>query len=216
METEHPRDERGTHRTHCCIRHGCKYGDEDCPVADGTVWQEYACEYCISFDPNATGPLPLKRTPYTEKASPEERVFLAQYDAKDYPIITTTVDVVALDHAGGETRVLLVKRKNFPYKDRWALPGGFVDQNEDTATAAAREIEEEAGLRVGNLSFLCVADKPDRDPRGRTISLVYKANSAQGDPYAGDDAVEAAWFELSDALYLPLAFDHNEILKRVL
>lgn len=153
---------------------------------------------------------------YYQSASPEERAFLDAYDAKDYEVISVTVDVVALDHAGGETRVLLVKRKNFPYKDRWALPGGYVEIYEDTATAAKREVEEEAGLRVGQMSFLCVADKPDRDPRGRTISIVYKANSAQGEPYAGDDAVEAEWFSLSDALYLPLAFDHNEILQKVL
>lgn len=149
--------------------------------------------------------------------SREECDFLNKYDPRKFPVITTTVDVVITrwvsnpEATGGHWDVVLIKRKNFPFKDRWALPGGFVDHDENTKAAARREVKEEAGLDLLSLRFLGVADKPDRDPRGRTISIVYEAE-AKGEPFAGDDAVEAAWFRMDDALSLTLAFDHNEIL----
>jgi 8-oxo-dGTP diphosphatase len=83
-----------------------------------------------------------------------------------------TVDVVALATGSGAPRLLLIERRNQPFGGRWALPGGFVDQGEQVAQAAQRELAEEAGLEVDALELLGVYDTPDRDPRGWTVSVV--------------------------------------------
>ena len=95
----------------------------------------------------------------------------------------------------------------------WALPGGFVEIDEDLHAGALRELEEETGLKSIALAQFKTYGTPGRDPRGRTISVVYYGlltNESQKIE-AGDDAAEASWFELNE---LPeLAFDHEEILK---
>jgi 8-oxo-dGTP diphosphatase len=109
--------------------------------------------------------------------------------------------------------VLLVKRLNEPFKDMWALPGGFLDMNETTEKCAARELFEETGMVANNLTFFMVADKVDRDPRGRVVGIVYCGDAdPKAAPVASDDAKEVKFFNLND---LPeLAFDHAEILKK--
>ena len=121
-----------------------------------------------------------------------------------------TVDVAAL--TGGPTpRVLLVQRAHPPFAGEWALPGGFVDEGERVAYAAARELAEETGLKLGSLSLLGVYDTPGRDPRGWTVSITYLAKLPTQTPVTGgDDAREARWF---GADTLPkLAFDHATII----
>ena len=121
-----------------------------------------------------------------------------------------TVDVAAL--TGGPTpRVLLVQRAHPPFAGEWALPGGFVDEGERVAHAAARELAEETGLKLGSLSLLGVYDTPGRDPRGWTVSVTYIAKLPTQTPVTGgDDAREARWF---GADTLPkLAFDHATII----
>ena len=95
----------------------------------------------------------------------------------------------------------------------WALPGGFVEIDEDLEAGANRELEEETGLKNIALTQFKTYGTPGRDPRGRTISVVYYGFLTNKSPKieAGDDAAEASWFDLND---LPeLAFDHEEILK---
>ena len=107
---------------------------------------------------------------------------------------------------------VLVKRKNDPFKDLWALPGGCVEQDEELAEAAKRELQEETGLIVEKNEQIGTFGKPGRDPRGRTISIVYLSLiHGEEQLHADDDAAEAEWFEIDN---LPeLAFDHAEIVK---
>ena len=110
-----------------------------------------------------------------------------------------------------ENTILLIKRKNPPFKDIWALPGGFVEYGETTENAVKREMEEETGLKTKIRSLIGVYSDPKRDPRGHTISVVYHLEKEQGDAVAGDDAAELQFFDLDN---LPmLSFDHEKIIK---
>src|SRR6266545_4614946 len=131
----------------------------------------------------------------------------------DYPRPALTVDVAIVTREA-RPRVLLIRRKKDPFAGSWALPGGFVDENERLADAARRELEEETGVMVADLEQLYTAGDPGRDPRGWTVSVVYLAqiNATDAKPVAADDAEEVGWFPLDD---LPvLAFDHAMILAR--
>jgi 8-oxo-dGTP diphosphatase len=121
-----------------------------------------------------------------------------------------TVDVVVLAGAPA-TSVLLVQRSNDPFAGRWALPGGFVDEEERVLAAARRELLEETGVEAGELRLLGVYDEPGRDPRGWSVSLVWLMRSAtELEAAGGDDAGDARWFALGE---LPeLAFDHALIV----
>jgi 8-oxo-dGTP diphosphatase len=131
----------------------------------------------------------------------------------DYHRPMLTADVVVLAGASENARVLLIQRGNPPFAGSWALPGGFVEQGEQVAEAAPRELAEETGLRVdaGALELLGVYDTPGRDPRGWTASVVYIARVPGESAVAGaDDASDARWFPVEE---LPeLAFDHALIL----
>ncbi len=130
----------------------------------------------------------------------------------EYPRPAVTVDILLLYKENNKYEILLIKRKNEPYKNRWAMPGGFVDENEDLLVAAKRELIEETGILTENIIQLVTVGTPGRDPRGHTISVVYGAFIEQKTiPNAGDDADEANWFDIDN---LPeLAFDHLEILE---
>jgi 8-oxo-dGTP diphosphatase len=145
--------------------------------------------------------------------SDEEAKFLAEYDPAKYPVTMLTVDTIITRHGHNGFEVVLIKRKNFPYKDHWALPGGFMDSDERAEDAARREVIEEAGMDLERLSFFTVADNPDRDPRGRAVSMVFMAES-DGEPFAGDDAVEARWFSMGQVQLMRLAFDHNVLVAQ--
>lgn len=169
-----------------------------------------------------------------------ETEFLANYDPREFPPVAVTVDVVALTIRDGQLHVLLVRRGTAPYEGAWALPGGFVQPDEDLAAAAARELAEETGLdtRAGHsadldrvyLEQLASYGAPDRDPRMRVVSVAYLAFAPElPDPAAGSDAAAADWVPVA-ALGLPeqpdpdrqvrqrpgtsrrLAFDHARIL----
>ncbi len=132
-----------------------------------------------------------------------------------FPRPMLTVDVIVLAGTGKDKRVLLIQRGNPPFRDSWAIPGGFVEEGEQVVDAAPRELAEETGLRVGELELLGVYDTPGRDPRGWTVSVVYLARVSSESEVAGaDDARDARWF---DAGTLPeLAFDHALILADAL
>ncbi|MEV7681413.1 NUDIX hydrolase [Streptomyces sp. NPDC088341] len=127
--------------------------------------------------------------------------------------IRFTADVILLTDDG---QIALVERRWDPFKGRHALPGGHVDKKETNRAAASRELFEEAGVQVApaDLVRLDVFDEPDRDPRGRYVTVVYLARVPAGTVLkAGTDARTATWWPLTS---LPaLAFDHAEILETV-
>ena len=130
----------------------------------------------------------------------------------NYPKPSVTVDTIIFALEGGQLYVLLIQRKNEPFKDKWAFPGGFVDIDEPIETAAHRELQEETGLTGIKLEqFRCYGD-PGRDPRGRTITVSYiTLLPAISRKIKGtDDAADAQWFSVKA---LPeLAFDHDKVM----
>ncbi|MBB5958421.1 8-oxo-dGTP diphosphatase [Saccharothrix tamanrassetensis] len=131
--------------------------------------------------------------------------------------ITTDVLLFARDDAG-QWRVLLIERGHDPFAGRWALPGGYVDPHETFAAAAVRELHEETGVAFEEWSLdqVGVYDTPDRDPRGRVMSVAFAAvldhmPAAVG----GDDARQARWWPVAEVMstdFGALAFDHDQIL----
>ncbi len=127
-----------------------------------------------------------------------------------------TADAVVLAKLKGKLRVLLVKRKNPPYQGCWALPGGYVNQNEQALEAAKRELAEETNLTRVKLKPIGFFDTPGRDPRGWTVSVIHlgfvdPAKLKLARP--GDDACEVAFLSLQTRA--GLAFDHGRILRYV-
>lgn len=106
--------------------------------------------------------------------------------------------------------ILLIKRKNQPFKGMWALPGGFVEYGETVEEAILREVKEETGMDAKIKRLLGVYSRPDRDPRGHVISIVFLLD-AEGKLIAGDDAGDARFFRIDNLP--PLAFDHAEIIR---
>lgn len=130
----------------------------------------------------------------------------------EYPRPAVTLDVVVVAGTEGPPLVLLIRRGRAPFKDQWALPGGFLDMEEDLMDGALRELKEETGLSLSGLVQFATYGSPGRDPRGRTVSVVYSCRlpGPPPDVLGGDDAAQAAWFPWDK---LPsLAFDHDRIL----
>lgn len=111
-----------------------------------------------------------------------------------------------------DLQILLIKRKYEPFKDTWALPGGYVKENETLEEAVIREATEEAGIMdKPYLEQLYTFGNVYRDPRGRTVSVAYYGLMNTTTLHASTDALEAKWFSIN---YLPnLAFDHKEIIE---
>jgi 8-oxo-dGTP diphosphatase len=117
------------------------------------------------------------------------------------------VDCVVIDARGW---LLLVRRRNPPFKGQHALPGGFVDIGETVEDACRRELKEETGVSAGRLRLIGVYSDPRRDPRGHSCSVAFLARVGRARAKAGDDAAAAEWVEhWSQA---PLAFDHAKIV----
>ncbi|WP_373058265.1 NUDIX domain-containing protein [Zunongwangia sp. H14] len=125
--------------------------------------------------------------------------------------IAITVDSVVLCNVENLFKVLLVKRKNDPFKGQWALPGGFMEDGEELEAAAKRELKEETGVEIKSMEQIKAFGRPGRDPRGRMISIAFLSRIfCEEELKPGDDAGDAQWFELDK---LPdLAFDHQEII----
>lgn len=108
--------------------------------------------------------------------------------------------------------ILLIQRGKEPFIGCWALPGGFVEMDEDLDIAARRELREETDVQTGELIQVGAFGDPRRDPRGRNISIAYAAVASEAiTPVAGDDAVHAAVFALANLP--PLAFDHDRLIR---
>jgi 8-oxo-dGTP diphosphatase len=158
-----------------------------------------------------------------------EAQFLAAYDPSKYPRVAVTVDVVLLTVRAGRLSVLLVQRDGHPYRGHWALPGGFVEPDDDLDDAARRELAEETGVLVaggghglGHVEQLRSYGAPDRDPRMRVVSVAYVGFTAHNESQliAGSDAADARFWAVDDLAIegiggddgVPLAFDHAHIV----
>lgn len=118
-----------------------------------------------------------------------------------------TVDGVIIDN----NKILLIRRKNEPFKGKWSLPGGFVDYGETVENAVIREMMEETNLLVKIKGLVGVYSSPDRDPRGHTVTVAFMMSIISGEAKGGDDADDAKFFELEK---LPeLSFDHEKIIN---
>ncbi|HXV45017.1 MAG TPA: NUDIX domain-containing protein [Anaerolineae bacterium] len=140
------------------------------------------------------------------------------YDVTKYERPSVTVDVVIFSILDEELKVLLIKRKIWPYEGMWAIPGGFVKMDESLETAAYRELAEETGVTSEDvyLEQLYTFGQPDRDPRTRVITVAYFAlvSADKISAQAATDAEDVAWFSV---YRLPsLAFDHADILNYAL
>lgn len=112
------------------------------------------------------------------------------------------------------SKLLLIRRGNPPFKNTWALPGGFVEYGETVERAVRREVREETCLDTSIRRLVGVYSDPDRDPRGHTVSVVFLLTVESGSPQGGDDAAEARWFDI--AALPELAFDHAKIIRDAL
>ena len=131
----------------------------------------------------------------------------------EYPRPMLTADCVVTR----DNKVLLVRRGNEPFRDCWALPGGFMEMDETIEHCAVRELQEETALQVAesDLRLIGVYSAPGRDPRGRTVTAAYAVQvPADTSAIAGDDAAEVRWWSLDELP--PLAFDHAQIINDAL
>lgn len=126
--------------------------------------------------------------------------------------IKLSVDAVVFGYEDGKLSILLVRRKYEPFKGKWAIPGGFVLENESLEEAVERELYEETGVKINYLEQLFTFGNPKRDPRGRVVSVAYfgLVRSNVFKLSASTDAEQVNWFEIDK---LPkLSFDHKEII----
>jgi 8-oxo-dGTP diphosphatase len=123
-----------------------------------------------------------------------------------------TVDVIVEQNS----RILMIRRKNDPYKGCLALPGGFVDEGERIEDAARREANEETSLNIHLVDILGVYSDPKRDPRGHLISTTFvgivPTDNLSVEASAQDDASEVEWIKLEAIDKSNIAFDHKKIL----
>lgn len=132
----------------------------------------------------------------------------------EYPHPAVTTDCCIFSFHGGTLSVLLIRRGIDPYKDSWALPGGFMRIDETAEQCALRELREETSYKAERLTQFHAYTSIGRDPRERVITIAYYALVKQGYVHGGDDANDARWFPIDN---LPeLAFDHSEILAGAL
>lgn len=127
--------------------------------------------------------------------------------------IAITTDTAIFYLEGKNINILLVQRKGDPFKGKWALPGGFLEEQEPLEAGAKRELQEETSLEIDQLNQLRAFGTPGRDPRGRTITVAFWGETSSREEVRGaDDAADARWFRLED---LPeLAFDHKKIIQQ--
>ena len=128
----------------------------------------------------------------------------------DYKIPSLTADIFIFDD---DFNFILIKRLNDPYKDCWALPGGFVEYGESVETAAIREAKEETSIDVELIDLVNVYSKPDRDPRGHTVTVAYTAKGDLDSMKADSDAKDIGIFNINDLDNINIAFDHAQIIK---
>ncbi|MFX0098183.1 MAG: NUDIX domain-containing protein [Candidatus Hodarchaeota archaeon] len=122
-------------------------------------------------------------------------------------------DAIIVDEIEGEKQIVLIKRKNPPFQEARALPGGILDPDESVEQCCIREAKEETSLDVEITKLVGVYSEPGRDPRGRTISVTYLCKPVGGKLKAMDDAADAKWFKVARLKELTFAFDHDKMLE---
>ena len=122
---------------------------------------------------------------------------------------TPTVDVILQR----DSKVLMIRRRKDPFKDRLALPGGFVNEGETAEDAMRREAIEETSLEVEPVDILGVYSDPKRDPRKHILTVVFIGIIVGGTEKAGDDAASIEWVKIPDIQPQQIAFDHAQILR---
>ena len=127
-----------------------------------------------------------------------------------------TSDAIALKKIDGKEHILLIERGRDPFKGELAVPGGFIDYDEDPADAAVRELEEECGIKGFDPQLVCAPGKTGIIPGYHVIELVYWVEIPENaEVKAGDDAASAKWYPLAEILAKErLAFDHLDIIKK--
>lgn len=131
-----------------------------------------------------------------------------------YPHPAVTTDCVIFGFDGMKLNVLLIERGVYPYKGRWAFPGGFLNMDESADEGARRELKEETNLSAAYVEQFGTFSDPNRDPRERVITIAYFALVKLQDVKGGDDAAKAQWFPMDQ---IPqLAFDHDRILRKAM
>lgn len=152
-----------------------------------------------------------QKNPYIWQSKLNFKNYTMSYTYK-YPMPSVTADILVLRRTGVSSQILLIKRRNDPFKDCWAFPGGFTEEGETLEQSASRELMEETGIDCQFLSQFKAFGDPGRDPRGRTVTIVFYVYVDEDTEFhPADDAKEAAWFDLNN---LPaLAFDHAKILE---
>lgn len=132
----------------------------------------------------------------------------------EWPRPMVTVDAVVFAVLPGKTEVLLIERGREPFKGQWAVPGGFVEMDEELEDAVARELAEETGLTAVRLEQMHTFGRCGRDPRGRQISIAFMGIISEGQHRvrAGDDAARVKWFNV-EQLPENMAFDHDEMVR---
>lgn len=140
----------------------------------------------------------------------------------DYKKPSITVDTVIFNENNDfnseitkNSDFILIKRKNKPFKNHWAIPGGFVDYGESVEDAAIRESKEETGIDIKLKKLFNVYSKPNRDPRGHTITIVYLATGDFNEMQAASDAIDIDIFSFNNIRSANLAFDHEKILSDI-
>ena len=137
-----------------------------------------------------------------------DNIFIMAFTYK-YPRPELTADCIVITQEQ-EPKILLIQRKNEPFKGCWAFPGGFLEMDETVARCAERELEEETGIVLTGMQLVGIYSDVERDPRGRVITAAYAAMTTMPEATAADDAAAAQWWPLNDLP--PLAFDHDKIL----
>ena len=127
-----------------------------------------------------------------------------------YKIPSVTTDIFIFDD---DFNFILIKRKNDPYKNYWALPGGFVEYGESVENAAVREAKEETNIDVELKELVNIYSEPNRDPRGHTITIAYIAKGNINNRKADSDAKEIGIFSFEKLSEINIAFDHDKIIK---
>ncbi len=132
----------------------------------------------------------------------------------DWPRPMVAADAAVFGFFADKAKLLLVNRKNEPFKGKWCLPGGFVNIDEELDDAVARELAEETGLAGVPLKQIHTFGNVGRDPRGRVITVTFMGIVTEGQKSikAGDDAAKVRWFNIEN-LPKDLAFDHNEVVR---
>jgi 8-oxo-dGTP diphosphatase len=120
-----------------------------------------------------------------------------------------TVDIIIEKN----NKVVLIKRKNEPFRNMLAIPGGFVEYGETVEHAAVREAKEETGLKIKLIEILGVYSIPTRDPRKHTLGTEFIAKPLSKKLKASTDAKEAKWYSLNEIKSKKLSFDHAQVIK---